>query len=84
MHYDITDLSRLPIPHAALADTMAQAWAAAKNPRLGISDCPYGRSRHAEVRRLRIVWRTTFRRLRQRLQHHNAKAEPPAELKKAA
>lgn len=75
MRYDLTDLSRIPLPHADLAQAVSLAWHTALDPFSEVSDCPYGRSQHAHARYLRLVWRTVYRGSRQRYEQRAANTQ---------
>jgi hypothetical protein len=67
MRFNLTDLSHIPLPGSELAIIASDAKKCAKNPDAIISSCPWDLSGSHVGRCRRIVWRTTFRKERERL-----------------
>jgi hypothetical protein len=66
LQYNFYDLSTLATPGSTIAWVIADAVRAAKYQE-PIDWCPYGTSRSQLIRSCRVAWRTSFRRMQERI-----------------
>ena len=71
MHYNIFDLSTLPLSGSVIVSIAVQALQSAKIPQAKICDCPFNLASTQEERYMRTAWRSIFRKERGRLMEEN-------------
>ncbi len=66
MYYNFYDLSRIPLSHIELSAIASDACESAKDSCAKVTHCPWNQAANRKSKLKRLVWRSVFRKMRER------------------